>query len=79
MLHLEEIDHAGAIAAGVEAGDLQCGVVLILVLDLDAKHHAVLDHLHMDLRIADSVLNGARHAAVIACDVHGVLGAPPAI
>ena len=79
MLHLQKVDHTGAIAAGVETGDLQCGVVLILVLDLAAKHHAVLDHLHMDLRIADSVLNGARHAAVIARDVHGVLGALPAI
>lgn len=79
MLHLQKVDHAGAIAAGVEAGDLQCDVVLILVLDLAAEHHAVVDHLHMDLRIADSVLNGARHAAVIARDVHGVLGAPPAI
>ena len=79
MLQLEEVDHARFIAARVETGDFHRDVVFILVLDLAAEHHAVLHHLHMDFRIADGVLNGARHAAVIARDVHSVLSAPSAI
>ena len=79
MLHFKKVNHAGFIAARVETGDFHRDVVLILVLDLAAEHHAVLHHLHMDFRIADGVLDGARHAAVIARDIHGVLGAPSAV